>query len=146
MAPVFRFIVKTKGQFGPRHVCAKIPSIRFGTEERIMKRQAISGLVIMLFAPGAGLGCGPFFPNTLLDKGDRVVLYAPEARFQSEIERIKLVAPVYHAQPASDAALQSMEADLGDLRAALEQTKLPPESRHIILQAYQQEKGKIDIS
>ena len=68
--------------------------------------------------PTGILACGPWFPNTLLDKGDIAVLGAPRANFQRELERMKLLAPA--AATSMNRPVDSREADVADLRAALE--------------------------
>src|SRR5205814_9753836 len=84
------------------------------------------------------------FPNTMLDQGDLAMLTAPEARFQDEIERMKLPASVHKAQRSDDPSRESVEADLRDLAAALEQSNLPFEARDSIIKAHSREREKID--
>ncbi len=108
-----------------------------------IRRVLLSALAGVLFESSATFGCGPFFPNTLLDRGDRAVLYAPQARFGKEIERMKLVAPSHLAKPATNAPLQSAEADLSDLNTALGQANVPVGAREAIIKHHGQERQKI---
>src|SRR5437867_372901 len=77
---------------------------------------SVAGVLLLSVAT---FGCGPDFPNTLLNRGVGAVLRAPEARFLSEIARMGLVAPVHQAKPTKDAPRQSLEAELSDLNMAL---------------------------
>ena len=72
---------------------------------------------------GPGRACGPDFPNNLLDRGDEAVMTAPEARFRDELARMKLVPSHFRALPATNAPLATLEAELADLRAALDALK-----------------------
>src|SRR5438876_334736 len=89
--------------------------------------------------------CGAFFPNTLLDLGDRAVLTAPEARFQLEIERLKLVAPRHRALPATNHIQQTFDAELADLRSALDSTHVPSAERDTIVERHRVERKRIVI-
>ena len=51
---------------------------------RSRRRFLSSALAGLFFVSTASFGCGPDFPNTLLDRGDQAVLSAPEVVFQSE--------------------------------------------------------------
>lgn len=71
------------------------------------------------------LACGPNFPNTLLNHGDRAVLGAPAARFHDEIMRMKLVPPRHAPNFATNGySEQAAEADIADLRASLRKAKV----------------------
>jgi hypothetical protein len=88
--------------------------------------------------------CGPDFPNTLLDGGDKAVLTAPVADFKRELDRMKLLPPGFRANPATNSYLQqTVEADLMDLRAALRKAGVPTKQKEAILQAYRTEREKI---
>lgn len=91
------------------------------------------------------LACGPFFPNTLLDQGDAAVLTAPEARFKLELERMKLVSSPFRARPATNYAQQTFDAELSDLRAALDRNKVAARQRDAILERHRVEREKIII-
>ncbi|MDB6031606.1 MAG: hypothetical protein JWM16_1944 [Verrucomicrobiales bacterium] len=120
----------------PRQICRSIPLALF-----------LFWVLADAFSPSdVALGCGPFFPNTLLNVGDRAMLTAPEVSFQAEIERMKLIGPVFSARPATNLALQSLQADLDDLTAALGKAGLPADTREAIMQQHQAERRKIDVS
>ena len=91
-----------------------------------------------------GLACGPFFPNTLLDRGDAAILTAPEAVFSDELARMKLVATPFQAQPTDNPPLATLDAELADLRAALTSAGVSPETLSRILQQHRNERLKIE--
>lgn len=98
---------------------------------------AISAFLFRTFA------CGPFFPNTLLDRGDEAVLTAPEARFRLELDRMRLIASSFRALPATNYPRQTLDAELTDLRAALEKSGAPSARRHAIVEQHRLEREKI---
>jgi len=112
---------------------------------RFCKRGLLGAAAGVLLASIASFACGPFFPNTLLDQGDSALFTVPEARFQAEIERMKLVASVHKAQRSEDPSRDSVEVDLRDLAAALERSKVPSETRGDIIEAHRRERQKIDV-
>jgi hypothetical protein len=72
-------------------------------------------------------GCGPDFPNHLLDGGDAAVLVAPVSDFYAELTRMALVQSKFEAVPvqiASTFADQSADAETADLLAALERANV----------------------
>jgi len=89
--------------------------------------------------------CGPFFPNLLLNQGDAAVLTAPEARFQMELERMNLVKSAFRARLATNYAQQTFDAELTDLRAALERNGVSPKQREAIVESHRLEREKIII-
>ena len=99
----------------------------------------------VLAAALPALACGPFFPNTLLDQGDAAVLTAPEARFQMEIERMKLVARSHRAQPATNHTQQTFDAELSDLRTALDRRGVAREARDTLIVRHRTEREKIIV-
>ena len=90
---------------------------------------------------GAALAwaCGPFFPNRLLVNGDATLTWAPVADFEVEMRRLVPAAPPFPAVPPpeqfreADYYRQTMEADRADLKAALENAKVPPDRRDGLL-------------
>ena len=92
-----------------------------------------------------GFACGPFFPNTLLDGGDAALLRAPTIRFDDEIERMKLVPTTWLAKPSTNPPLDSLEAELSDLRAALQEAGVPAERRGLIVRRHREERETIEI-
>lgn len=75
-----------------------------------------------VFATPAG-ACGPFYPNQLLFNGTASVTWAPVASFNHEIRRIIPAASAHAVVPADhmDVYDQSIEIDLADLKAEMEQ-------------------------
>lgn len=106
-------------------------------------RLLFASVIGILLLSVATFGCGPDFPNTLLDRGVNAVLCAPAVRFQNEIERMKLVAPVHKANPTTNATRQSLDAELSDLNMALEQAHVPEDSRATISKRHSDERQKI---
>src|SRR5690242_3627136 len=100
-------------------------------------------IICALIWLGASLvfACGPDFPNTLLDGGDKAVLVAPVANFKRELDRMKLLPPGFRANPATNSyQQQTVEADLMDLRAALRKAGVPTKQKEEILNAYRTER------
>jgi len=93
--------------------------------------------------------CGPNFPNNLLDGGDAALLVAPLASFADELERMKLVTSRLQAKPPDDwdrvgtHAQQSLEAELADLRAALQRTQRPEAEIERICATHQLQREKL---
>jgi len=111
---------------------------------RSRRRVLSSALAGLFFVSTASFGCGPDFPNTLLDRGEQPLLNAPEVRFQAEIERMKLVAPTHRAKPAADPVWQSIEADMADLRLALSKADVPVETRESIVQSHKEQRERLE--
>ena len=92
-------------------------------------------------------GCGPDFPNQLLDRGDDAVLAAPTASFDRELQRMQLKPGSFVAVPATnDYANQTIEADLADLRSALRKTDLSKTAREEIVSNYETQRSKLASS
>lgn len=106
------------------------------------RRVAGSGVVLAWFAAGA-LACGPDFPNSMLDAGDAALFRVPEARFQKELERMKLVSCPHAARPVLDQARQTFDADLSDLRAALRAGGLSPWAAEQGVERHRVERAKV---
>lgn len=95
---------------------------------RAGRKQAVWGrvsLLLLFWAALSGQACGPDFPNWLLSDSDEAVSRAPQASFHLELERMRLAATTHTARVAADARADSAEADLADLRKALEQARVP---------------------
>ena len=89
-------------------------------------------------------GCGPDFPNQLLDRGDDAVLAAPIASFDRELKRMQLEPGDFEAVPATnDYAIEAVEADLSDLRSALRKTKLSDDEREEIISNYRTQRSNL---
>jgi hypothetical protein len=100
-----------------------------------------------LWLAANAFGCGPFFPNNLLDAGDAAVLQAPVADFQRELARMKLVTTPLRALPLADGQKfyeQATAAELTDLAAALKREKTSREAATVILQAHLAERMKLN--
>src|SRR6266516_3461068 len=96
------------------------------------------------FGVAALVACGPDFPNTLLDGGDRAVLMAPVADFFRELQRIKPAALAFLAAPATNGFYaQSTEADLSDLNIALRKTEAQAREREEILKQHRAQREKL---
>ncbi|MBI4657429.1 MAG: hypothetical protein HY735_01045 [Verrucomicrobia bacterium] len=108
-------------------------------------RIALTALSVLALAAIGALACGPFFPNTLLNQGDRAVLTAPEARFRMELERMKLITSVFQARPATNHPRQTFDAELSDLAAALDRNGIPAPQRDAIVGGHRREREKIVI-
>jgi hypothetical protein len=89
--------------------------------------------------------CGPFFPNTLLDRGDDAIMTAPEARFYKELERMKLVSSKHRAIPTTNHPRQTFDAELADLAAALEKARVPAAESKDIVQRHRAERRRIAV-
>jgi hypothetical protein len=92
--------------------------------------------------PGApwAAACGPFFPNTIIDQGDRQLLTAPEGRFFEMAATLAsaTTCPFKAIKPedCNDFHRPTAEADLADLRAALAEQKLPAEKLDALVKEY----------
>ena len=86
--------------------------------------------------------CGPFFPNTLLDGGDRALLVAPLAMFDQEIQRILATHPQARAAfPSDDKDTLTVEA--ADLRVALLATGMAPEEITNVVSRYSHQRTRV---
>src|SRR5947199_6969055 len=99
---------------------------------------------LIWFGADLVFACGPDFPNTLVDGGDKAVLSAPVVNFTRELERMKLSAPAFVANPATNSYMrQTLETDLMDLNAALRKAKVSVKQKESILEDYRAEREKI---
>ena len=88
--------------------------------------------------------CGDYFPNNLLSGGDEAVLAAPVADFQRELERMHLATNSFEAITTTNTyAKESADAELNDLRAALEKMDTPASDVEAIIKGHQHERGKL---
>ena len=95
-------------------------------------------IFIWLASLNPSSACGPFFPNSLLDGGDNALLVAPVASFHAELAAMKLAPPRHRAKlPDNSHAQQTADADLLDLRSALNQAKVPTHRKEEILRHHQ---------
>src|SRR5581483_9052617 len=79
----------------------------------------------------------------MLDRGDAALLEAPKIFFYSDLERIHLPPPKFHAHPADDSAAEAADADAAELDAALREQKIAPHQREATLRAYGAERAKL---
>ena len=109
--------------------------------KRLMGWGIAAAAVVGLGAAPA-LACGPGFPNTILSATDEQLLASPVADFRLEVEAIarEIRSPFRAATHGEAQSLwdQTEQADLADLRAALEDTKVPAEQRQAIIAQYTQ--------
>src|SRR5258706_14538864 len=85
--------------------------------------------------------CGGYFPNRLLDN-DGMILAAPHAIFQKELERMNLVRSSWRALPATNgSARQTFEIELTDLRTALDAAHAA--DAKALLETHRREREKI---
>lgn len=68
--------------------------------------------------------CGPFFPNSMLERGDNAVLQSPAVRFVAELDRMRLEAPpglptVIEEGDSRSPHEATVDAEIADLRRAL---------------------------
>jgi tetratricopeptide (TPR) repeat protein len=105
-----------------------------------MKRHSKKAWAFLALAVAlpAAWACGPSFPNWLLSDADRAALVAPVADFFREIARLKTTRqPPFRTQPPEASyAAQTADAELQDLRTALEQLGIPEERREVILREH----------
>ncbi len=81
--------------------------------------------------------CGPDFPNNLLGGGDAVLLAAPVADFERELQRLKLAPSRFaHVDATNSLAGEAMAAELSDLALALRRAKVPPEDSALIIESH----------
>jgi hypothetical protein len=102
--------------------------------------------VILVFAVKV-FACGPFFPNNLLDDGDRAVLQPPIADFQRELERMKIKPAGPRALPLADGQTypdQSTAAEMTDLDTALKRAKVSSELAVVIMRSHLAERMKLN--
>jgi hypothetical protein len=105
---------------------------------------------IMLPAPRSLFGCGPDFPNSLLDGGDNALLVAPVADFVGELRRMSLVETRFQAFPilggvgAPSYSEQTAGAEITDLAAALKRAKVPRDEAERICKAYRAAREKLN--
>ena len=92
------------------------------------------------------LGCGPGFPNSLLVDADQAARRAPEASFDRELERMKLVTTTRQAAHSAEPARQTVEVELQDLNVALQNASVPSNRASAILESHRGERQKIDLS
>ena len=100
----------------------------------------VSGFAVKSF------GCGPDFPNNLLDAGDNAVLQPPVADFKLEVERMKLV-PASVAVPlrgGESYGEQSEKVELADLASALKAANVSDVDAAKIISKHQAERKKLN--
>jgi hypothetical protein len=87
--------------------------------------------------------CGPYFPNSFL-ADENAVLTAPSVRFHAEIERMKLTPPP-HRRVTSEKGFTSeaADADIAELRAALDIAGVAPSGQQTTVEAHRVEREKL---
>lgn len=90
----------------------------------LLLRLAVLGLVLLCMALN-GRACSPYFPNYLLEGGDRALLVAPTANFRRELARLQLVTSRFdHLSATNGYQQQTFDAEMSDLAAALKRGKI----------------------
>ena len=79
----------------------------------------------------------------MLDRGDAAVMTTPEARFDQELERMKLVAAVHAAIPGTNHPRQTLEAEIADLSEALRRMHVTVEESSRIVGQHRAERQKM---
>lgn len=107
---------------------------------------ALAAVFVLLaaWAPPAH-ACGPFFPNSLLADPDLAALAAPNAVFELELKRMRLVETNRRARPGNDYARDTLAAELEDLRQALDRAGVSSEDRDRIVANHRLEREKITL-
>ena len=98
--------------------------------------------LLLLLTTALAPACGPFFPNTLLDGGDRALLVAPLALFDQEIQRL-LSAPPPANSGLSSPGKDTVTVAAADLQAALQKTGMPLEQLTNLVNRYSQERTRL---
>lgn len=106
----------------------------------------IAVLILALLSVALNVpACGPDFPNNLLGGGDAVLLAAPVADFERELQRLKLTPSRFaHVEATNGYARQSLDAELSDLTLALRRAKVPPETAELILESHRLNRTKLN--
>src|ERR1043166_7625748 len=108
-----------------------------------LKNSKAAVLLALSFSAGPLLACGPWFPNNMLDRGDEAVLVAPVADFEQELNRMQLpTARFREVFPDASYAVQTVETELTDLRAALKKTGKSDGEIETIIKQHQAEREK----
>ncbi len=95
-------------------------------------------------ASGQIFACGPYFSNTLLDRGDAALMFAPQAVFRKELERMKLVPSAHRAIPPTNGyTQQTFDAELADLAAALDKEQVVTRERDAVVSRHKIERDRI---
>lgn len=108
-------------------------------------RRGVLALVLIAAAPT--LACGPFFPNSVLDIPRETLFATPVATFAREIQMLRIPAPP--GLPAmmpgtnTDVYGQSIAADMADIDAVLQQSRIPAAARARLLSQYRLVREKV---
>ena len=136
----------------PKQNLPLVPSSTFPRPASLLEyliRIAVLVLALLCLAASSAQACGPLFPNSFLDSGDKAVLVAPTANFSAELARMNLVQSNYSARPLdagggmTSFADQSESAELADLRAALEKANPGKAEIERICSAHAAERKKL---
>jgi tetratricopeptide (TPR) repeat protein len=87
-------------------------------------------MVLLSVAAGtfALWACGPYFPNWVLGQDDSF-LEPPGGLLRHEVNRVKITADPFQAQPGDDPFQQTADADAADLAKALAKSGVPADRR-----------------
>lgn len=96
-----------------------------------MLRRAL-GLLLAVTALAAAASSEP----SLLDDGDPAFIRPPLVRFAAEVARLGIAAPVFAGTPTNAPTRSSAEAELDDLRLALEERGVAPERAEEVMAAH----------
>ena len=81
----------------------------------------------------------------MLDRGDDAVLAAPVSDFYQELDLMRLGPPAFHANIATNTfADETMNAEIGDLRAALKKFDVPGDESEKIIAQHLAARAKLD--
>ncbi|MDB6017213.1 MAG: hypothetical protein JWR19_1702 [Pedosphaera sp.] len=112
-----------------------------------LKNHEVFTLVLIITGASRLFACGPTFPNNLLNGGDASVLAAPVVNFSGELEQMKLGPPKFTANITTNSyTVDTMEADVSDLHAALKKAGVETREKERILKAYRAEREKLRLN
>ncbi len=115
---------------------------------RRLKAKILAAVYICFASIFDVVACGPFFPNWMLTDTDSQMLDAPWASFSRELIRMQPSNPAFTAKPPKYCFCETLEtlgAELDDLRAALKMAKMPEGEIDAVVSSHRQEREKIDI-
>lgn len=103
------------------------------------------GILAVWLAAIPAPACGPHFPNSFL-ADESAVLTAPSARFYQEIERMKLTPPIHRRVTSEKGfASEAADADIAELRAALEKAGVASSACQAVVEAHRAEREKLRV-
>jgi hypothetical protein len=94
--------------------------------------------------PRPAAACGPFFPNSILEAGDRSVLAPPETVFSVEVHKLAPLTGTNRSGLGYE-PWQTLKAELSDLKQALDKAGLAAGERETILARHLGERQRISV-